>query len=82
MARMLAAEAAQYIGITEDELMMSRARGLPPGTLGSRVAPGQPVTWDSEDLLPAPDAVPQPVCEQCGFVAASPRGLATHERRH
>lgn len=69
-------EAAEYIGMTDDDLMMSRYRGLPPGTLGFKDA-GR-LVWRRVDLLPAPDRL---TC-RCGFNAKTKAGLATHQRRH
>lgn len=52
------AEAAEYLGITEEELIRSRLRGLPPGNLGFKS--GGELTWKKEDLLP-PSTLPEPV---------------------
>ena len=88
-------EAAARLGMTVDELMFSRARGLPPGTLGYREDPYGPLVWKRDDLLPAPpeklramaDMVKQIAentnqCVDCGFQAKSKGGLAAHRRVH
>lgn len=44
-------QAAAYLGISEDELMMSFYRGLPPGKLGFK--DDGKLVWRRQDLLPA-----------------------------
>ena len=43
------ATAAEHLGISEAELVRSRMRGLPPGTLGVRGKTGQ-LEWKKKDL--------------------------------
>jgi hypothetical protein len=43
------AAAAELLGISEAELVRSRMRGLPPGTLGVRGKDGQ-LEWKRKDL--------------------------------
>ena len=43
------ATAAEQFGISEAELVRSRMRGLPPGTLGVRGKDGQ-LEWKKKDL--------------------------------
>ena len=43
------ATAAEQLGISEAELVRSRMRGLPPGTLGVRGKDGQ-LEWKKKDL--------------------------------
>lgn len=73
-------EAAARAGMTADELMVSRARGLSPGTLGFKEYPGGPLLWRASELLEAPAA--ELTCSECGFRAKSSSGLATHRRKH
>jgi hypothetical protein len=54
------ADAAALLGITEQELMLSRARGLAPGSLGYRQ--GGEVRWNRADLTefaPKPKSKPR-----------------------
>lgn len=79
-------EAASFVDLTVDELMLTRARALPPGILGFKEHPGGPLVWLRQDLLPPPRAIARAeddlTCEVCGFESKSPGGLATHRRRH
>jgi hypothetical protein len=45
-----AAEAAEHLGMTEDELMRSFHRGLAPGNLGFKEAADGPLVWKWDDL--------------------------------
>ena len=54
-------EAAELLGITPDELLRSRGRGLAPGSFGFKDQPGGPLIWKREDLEapePSPSASP------------------------
>lgn len=80
-------EAADYLGISSEDLMMSRNRGLAPGKLGFMRYDGQlrgTLYWSKSDLLPPPqhEMAPTNVCEECGFQAKSSGGLKTHQRSH
>lgn len=88
-------EAAEFCGMSPDQLMVSRARGLSPGTLGFKPHPSEPLLWLKDDLLPAPKEKLQKMadmveviaentnqCSICGFQAKSKGGLTTHKRRH
>ena len=48
------AAAAELLGITEAELVRSRMRGLPPGTLGVRGTDGL-LVWKKKDLTAYPN---------------------------
>lgn len=48
-------EAAAYLGITVEQLIRSRKRGLPPGILGKRVE-GE-LFWHPDDLIPPPSQI-------------------------
>lgn len=96
MPRLTAAQAANYLGIAEEDLLLSRMRGLPPGSLGWKE--GNEVVWEQDDLIPPPsdpnraqverDLLSPPVvrsieanqCPGCGFQAKSAAGLKTHRR--
>jgi hypothetical protein len=72
-------QAADYIGISPEDLLMSRQKGLPPGNLG--VAKNGEVFFNQDDLLP-PSRLTGHLCPDCGFEAKSAGGLKTHRRRH
>lgn len=57
-------EAAEYVGLTPDQLKISRQRGLPPGRLG-RSVDGH-LYFDSDDLLPPPAHKRQPPAAEPG----------------
>ena len=50
MTELTIQEAAEYIGMSVDDIMRSRQRGLPPGILGH--AAGGQVYFDAADLIP------------------------------
>lgn len=79
MTALNAEQAAKRVGMTVDELMVSRARGLPPGILGFRPHHTEPLVWLSEELLPPPEKL---ACPDCGFKAKSKGGLTLHRKRH
>lgn len=49
-------QAAAYLGMSEEALLMYRYRGLPPGSLGRKSYPGGPLVWSLSELFPAPKA--------------------------
>jgi Zinc finger, C2H2 type len=53
-------EAAEHLGITPDELIRSRQRGLAPGSYGLKEYPGGPLLWKREDL----EAPPSPISQE------------------
>lgn len=75
MPRLTAAQAAKYLGITEEDLLLSRMRGLPPGSLGWKE--GNEVVWEQDDLLPSPKARPKPEPDD-GAVHTSDDDSETH----
>lgn len=96
--RLTAPQAARYLGITEEELLRSYYRGLPPGNLGWKE--GSDIVWNMADLVPPPPRAKVEMvtiesqllsgpregdelrCAYCGFVAKSKGGLTSHRRKH
>lgn len=89
-------QAAEYLGMTPGELMLSRMRGLPPGKLGYALdgqvyfMPGDllppstinkpQVDTEPEEIAPTPVSVDLVACEDCGREFKSTAGLASHTR--
>lgn len=78
-------EAAAYLGVTTDELMLSFWKGLPPGNQAEK-KDGR-LTWDRRNLIPPPrtrtaPAVDTPhICAACGKEYRTVRGLKAHIER-
>ena len=86
-------EAARYIGVSTEDLRLSRARGLSPGKLGYVREPFDGTVWfRTVDLVPARAISPNEVraaeavplrCQECSNTYKTRSGLDRHvEAKH